>query len=527
MSQATYVPAGAGVQFIPPPFPAASNPYASYSVAASPQVIPGGGNNPDFHAVLDNFVRSTGLTPAGSLPTDQEAAASSFHKTGDTPVFSFKKLYSFPFYLSSDNVPGFALNIPYMKRHIRRMSSSSSSSPSSSPAVKAANANSLKNTMQMHHDQQKLMKALHSSEMIANYLQSYLRKQESSMRNNNNNNHINSIHDKSSMMMMMMPPMTSMTPVTAMTPPPSLPHLHHHHQQQQLATLATGNSGSKISNSVRQQQNHRPHRIPSPESQSQQQRHRERLGEQPEPEASSFLSNFYSHHPSSGSTEQYYAWNPEAPLSSPASSSHSTQDQLYQRLAQLEDLRRRRTQVSVSSADELLADQLNSRVVVDDAAVGQQQLSSSTSPARSTVERHHSQSQSQPQSSLQESLSELQTLSNGLRSMSAPSSLLDERPRLEGSRLQDYSSSMEDLAEGGSLSAQESSYRPSIVTYYPDPSLSDEKTMRASVTDVMPSGSSSIKRSDSTPRAVVMSSSYSMSGSGSPSPPSSPTSSSF
>lgn len=100
--------------------PAASNPYASY-------VTPSG--SPDFHAVLDSFVRSNGLTPAGAIPGDQEMAASSIAQNGDTPVFSFKKLYSFPFYLNSDSGPGMFLTIPYMKRHIRRMSSNPFSLP--------------------------------------------------------------------------------------------------------------------------------------------------------------------------------------------------------------------------------------------------------------------------------------------------------------------------------------------------------------------------------------------------------------
>jgi len=100
--------------------PAASNPYASY-------VTPSG--SPDFHAVLDSFVRSNGLTPAGAIPGDQEMSASSIAQSGDTPVFSFKKLYSFPFYLNSDSGPGMFLTIPYMKRHIRRMSSNHFSLP--------------------------------------------------------------------------------------------------------------------------------------------------------------------------------------------------------------------------------------------------------------------------------------------------------------------------------------------------------------------------------------------------------------
>ena len=467
---------------------AASNPYASYAMA------PPSSGSPDFHAVLDNFVRSSGLTPAGSIPGDQEAAASSFVKTGDTPVFSFKKLYSFPFYLSSDNAPGFALNIPYMKRHIRRMSSSpktSTSSPSSSgisSLTKAVNLNSLKSMRQMQHDQQKLMKALHSSEMIANYLQSYLRKQDQQQAAIGSS--INSIHEKPSMMMSM-PPM--------MMPPP-------------MAYTSSPGYASKISNTVRQQQ----HRVPQPESiprtrasaQEPRQPQPEPVRPEPEPSAAqSYLSNYYAH--PAANSDQYYTWNPES-----AGGPSSTQDQIYQRLAQLEDLRRRRSQAmnSVSAADDLLSDQLNSRVVVDESMQQQQQPSS---PSRSS---------GPSSSSLHDSLSELQSLSNGLRSMSAPSLVLPEADQRQ--QQQGYS---EDLLQEGNLSAQESSYRPSVVTYYADPAVSSSmeeaggSKMRASVTDVMggtSSSSSSISKRTSVSdsgRSVQLSSSFSM---GSASPPS-------
>ncbi|XP_074605666.1 uncharacterized protein LOC141858729 isoform X2 [Brevipalpus obovatus] len=93
-------------------YPQAGSSYATYTP-------PEGPNNVDFHAVLDQFVRSAGLSPHG----DHDTAASTIQAKGDTPVFSFKKLYSFPFYLSTDNhaSDGFNLQIPYMKKHIRRM----------------------------------------------------------------------------------------------------------------------------------------------------------------------------------------------------------------------------------------------------------------------------------------------------------------------------------------------------------------------------------------------------------------------
>lgn len=89
----------------------------------------------DFHQVLDALVRTSGFAPAG----DHEAAANSGYK--DSPVFSFKKLYSFPFYLSTEEKQTEALpnaspdgysvhSMPIMRRHVptfannRRMSAS-------------------------------------------------------------------------------------------------------------------------------------------------------------------------------------------------------------------------------------------------------------------------------------------------------------------------------------------------------------------------------------------------------------------
>lgn len=112
LSSFTNVVGGSG------PIPSAGTNYPTYS---PPSSGPGSGNpaNLDFHAVLDQFVRSAGLSPTG----DHEPAASTIQSKGDTPVFSFKKLYSFPFYLSTDQQPadqGFNLQIPYMRKHIRR-----------------------------------------------------------------------------------------------------------------------------------------------------------------------------------------------------------------------------------------------------------------------------------------------------------------------------------------------------------------------------------------------------------------------
>ena len=131
----SYYPTYAPALFIPQPgaIPTASGVNSpAYSMAASmgspvatagPYSPPGSASSPDFHAVLDSFVRSTGLAPQGSLPPDQEAAASSLSQPGVIPAFSWKRLYSFPFYFSTDSAgSGSRINIPYMKQHIRRTS---------------------------------------------------------------------------------------------------------------------------------------------------------------------------------------------------------------------------------------------------------------------------------------------------------------------------------------------------------------------------------------------------------------------
>lgn len=130
------------------PQAAASHQHAS-AVPAPPGLAGGhpGNSGPssiDFHQVLDAFVRTSGFGPAG----DQEAAAASGYgaKTDGTPVFSFKKLVSLPFYLSTEeksldglanamgpagSAGGYSLHsMPIMRRHVRRMST-----PSQPPAI--------------------------------------------------------------------------------------------------------------------------------------------------------------------------------------------------------------------------------------------------------------------------------------------------------------------------------------------------------------------------------------------------------
>lgn len=75
-------------QFIP------SGTYTAQNYGQSPNTI-------DVHQVLDQFIRSAGLSPQGDHEA-QASHASSFAKAGTTPVFVFKKLFSFPFYLSAD-----------------------------------------------------------------------------------------------------------------------------------------------------------------------------------------------------------------------------------------------------------------------------------------------------------------------------------------------------------------------------------------------------------------------------------------
>lgn len=131
----------------------ASSPYQTYATGQS--------GSPDFSAVLDSFVRGAGLSPHGAH--DQEAAASNLQAKGDTPVFSFKKLYSFPFYLSSENPTneGFNLQIPYLKRHIRRMS----------PGFQE----NQKHAQSLAHQQQLLRAVSTQTDYLNNYIQQLLR----------------------------------------------------------------------------------------------------------------------------------------------------------------------------------------------------------------------------------------------------------------------------------------------------------------------------------------------------------------
>jgi len=51
----------------------------------------------DVHQVVDDFIRSTGLSPQG----DHENVPGDYAYAESKPVFSLKKLYSYPFYFSS------------------------------------------------------------------------------------------------------------------------------------------------------------------------------------------------------------------------------------------------------------------------------------------------------------------------------------------------------------------------------------------------------------------------------------------
>lgn len=217
------------------PFGSSSSPYPSYGPSpygppgmmaagssSSPYPSYGGNpNSPDFHAVLDSLVRNAGVSPTGAVSNDQDvAASSSITSKGDTPVFSFKKLYSFPFYLSTDN-GGPSMTIPYMKQHIRRMSQGLTGArvppmaggpmmppQMGGPPMMGPNIppqfNEPRMPMVPHHphhhpmefdpqvaararfqqmqalaQQQQLLKALQSSDMIASYLQKAIKDPQS------------------------------------------------------------------------------------------------------------------------------------------------------------------------------------------------------------------------------------------------------------------------------------------------------------------------------------------------------------
>lgn len=431
-----YTPYGAASS-IGSPVPAASSPYASYAAAGVPHA-----GSPDFHNVLDSFVRSTGLAPQGSMPPDQEAAASTLSQPGVTPAFSWKRLYSFPFYFSTDSAgAGSRISIPYMKQHIRRMSSSFGSGSSSSKsdaekAVRDANLKSLQ-TLRQAQEQQKLLQALQSSEMIASYLQQYLKKEDASGGEN-------SIHE------------------AAKRP------LHYHSQ---------------------------PAPIPEPQVS----RHRRPVYA---PTAEPTISVRPTAEPMRDSSREtvqvpsYYL--PQADQSALAySHEYSPSSDLFQRMSQLDDMRRRRTSTAASenshqSLTDQLHEQLRTRIVNDPSLL---------SPSSS------SSSHASHQSSLSERLEQLQSLSQGLRAISPPSSL-SPTPASYSSAASDEMTSEEQL------SGQDSQVRPTILTYYADPSLpsmdspashSSSKSMAYS------SDAPSKKRMKDDASTVSLSSSYSMS----------------
>lgn len=103
------------------PVASASSQYPSYTPPATftPQSYGSSPGTIDPYQVLDQFVRSAGLNPQGDHEAQSlQSKGDSFAQSGTSPVFSFKKLYSFPFYMSTDpNVPD-----NFYKRHTRRMS---------------------------------------------------------------------------------------------------------------------------------------------------------------------------------------------------------------------------------------------------------------------------------------------------------------------------------------------------------------------------------------------------------------------
>lgn len=105
------------------PMGSASSQYPSYTPPATftPQSYGSSPGTMDFHQVLDQFVRSAGLSPQGDHEGHAlQSKGDSFTQSGTTPVFSFKKLYSFPFYMSTD--PNVAEGYNFLKRYTRRNS---------------------------------------------------------------------------------------------------------------------------------------------------------------------------------------------------------------------------------------------------------------------------------------------------------------------------------------------------------------------------------------------------------------------
>jgi len=102
----------------------ASGHYPTYAQLNGPQATDSA-QSLDIHQVLDELIRSAGLSPQGDhSPQALQSKGDSFAKSGTSRVFSFKKLYSFPFYLSNDQsaVEGYGFQIPFLKRYISRMS---------------------------------------------------------------------------------------------------------------------------------------------------------------------------------------------------------------------------------------------------------------------------------------------------------------------------------------------------------------------------------------------------------------------
>lgn len=75
-----------------PQTPSQSQTFASRPYGPGPGSI-------DVHQVLDQFIRSAGLSPQGDH--DSVRGDNSFAESQTKPVFSLKKLYSYPFYMSA------------------------------------------------------------------------------------------------------------------------------------------------------------------------------------------------------------------------------------------------------------------------------------------------------------------------------------------------------------------------------------------------------------------------------------------
>jgi hypothetical protein len=335
-----------------------------------------------------------------------------------------------------------------MKQHIRRMSGADKVDK----AIRDANIKSLYSLRQAQ-EQQKLLQALQSSEMIATYLQQYLKKQDASNEN--------SLQEKKSII-------------------PRRRPVYQDRQEQ-------AESGGGVSARVPQAPEQMPSK-PSPSRQSVADAAYQLQQQQQQQQASHQVPSYYiADQPVSYMNE--YA-NPE----------------LYQRISQLEELRRRRMQqVSESghqSASDQLHEQLRTRIVNDPRLLSD----SSSASASSSV------------SSLSDRLDQLQSLSQGLRSIPAPTSL--------SPTTSSYASDDLSMADDSSMSAQESQNRATILTYYADPSVPSldvpsSSSSSSSSSAVSSSSSSSGPKSyssesitkskgDNTSSSISLSSSYSM-----------------